>query len=204
MNPFNRFGFIFCLMSVPAFFSLGNVSHAESIDYSVIIDLPVVAPTSLGNDDDQIRKIALRQLEKLHQQNQRTLRQQRKQVATASNKLEDAIADAIAKEIIETRSSVVGHNEEYIGEGMSERTQIAKDSAPDYPYYKVPKTHKDLYDADVQLQQTRARQAAIAHYQEDVDALVSAIRRRKNAAAATSSDKEWIQQQVSDLIRERL
>ena len=143
-------------------------------------------------------------MEKLHQQSQRTLRQQRKQVATASRKLEDAIADAIAKGIIEKRSSVVGHDEEHIGEGMSERIQITKEPKPDYPYYNVPKTHKDLYDADVQLQQTHAQQAAIAYYQENVDAFVSAIRQRKNAATVSSSEKGWIQQQVCDLVRERL
>ena len=191
MNPFNCFGLVSWLMTFPAFFSPANASDTESIDRTVIIELPDVTPASpSSNDDDKIKEIAVQHLKKLQQQNQRTLRQQRKRVAIASKKLEDAITDAIAKQIIETRSSVVGHNEEHIGEGMSQRIQVSEGRPSDYPYYKVPKTHRDLYDADIQLQQTKARQASIAHYQKNIDALVSAIRQRKNAAAITAFDKE--------------
>ena len=171
-----------------------EISNHRSITHTVV-------DTSDNPHPEKIAKIAIRYLKKQRQHNQRTLRQQKKQVKTLSEKLEWSINDAISKNILTTRSSIVGPNDEATGEGMSKQIQITQEPAPDYPYYSVRKVHKDLYDADVQLQQTQARQAAVDYYLEHTDTLVSAIEQRRTSAGINSVREDWVQQQVSDLMQ---
>jgi hypothetical protein len=149
----------------------------------------------------QIRKIAVGYLREQRKQNKRTIRQQRKQVQYLSEELEAAIADAIAKNIFSNRALIVGLDERAIGEGMSKRVEITQEPAPDYPYYNVPRAHKYLYDADVQLQRALAQQASVSHYLEDITSLVDAVYDQKDAATLVSFQKDWIRQQVDDLIQ---
>ena len=153
----------------------------------------------------KIKKIAIHYLEKQQKQNKRTIRQQRKQVQHLSEELETAIADAIAENIFSNRALIVGSDEKAIGEGMSKHVKITREPNPnDYPYYKVPRAHKNLYDADVQLQQTITQQAAVIHYLADPALLVAAIHNQKASTASAPFEKGWIHQQVNDLIENRL
>ena len=163
--------------------------------------------------DNALERVVKRYLNDKRDSVRDSVREQRGTVVSLSQALEDAIADAIEKKIIETRSSVVGHNEEHIGEGMSERAQITKDPKPDYPYYNVPKAHKDLYDADVLLQISLAKQTIIEQYRDDIASVATSVRERMDAldeeeATRLKEDEEareaWIQQQVDTLVEEEV
>ena len=67
---------------------------------------------------------------------------------------------------------------------------ILEPNPDDYPYYKVPRAHKDLYDADVQLQQAIDRQAAIDNYMKNPTSLVGAIHHRMATIESVSSEKD--------------
>ncbi len=200
MKVLSYLTFIFSLTISVCFTSAANTISAKNTTEAVQIILD--NPDTLSSK--QIKKIAIHYLKEQRKQNKRTIRQQRKQVQHLSEELEAAIADAIAKNIFSNRALIVGSDERAIGEGMSKHVKIMQEPNPkDYPYYKVPTAHKNLYDADVQLQQTKARQAVITHYQENVDMLVSTIHQRENNTV-TSINKDWIQRQVNNLIQSRL
>lgn len=151
---------------------------------------------------EKIKRIAIRYLKKQQRENRHLLSEQRKQMQDLSEELEAAIADAIAKKIFSNRALIVGSDERAIGEGMSNHIKITREPAPDYPYYNVPRVHKNLYDADVQLEQTKAHQTAIAYYLENTTALVAAI--ECQAMASTHAKKDQIQQQIDNLTQDRL
>ena len=206
MNLLNRFSFIFLTASTLCYYGAVQPNPTKNLNHRLIsypIETSIVDTLdNINPHPEKIAKIAIRYLKKQRQHNQRTLRQQKKQVKTLSEKLEWSINDAISKNILTTRSSIVGPNDEATGEGMSKQIQITQEPAPDYPYYSVRKVHKDLYDADVQLQQTQARQAAVDYYLEHTDTLISAIEQRRTSAGITSVREDWVQQQVSDLMQD--
>ena len=161
--------------------------------------------------DSELERVIKRHLNERRDAIKDSVSEQRGTVVLLSQALEDAIADAIMKKVIETRSSVVGRNEERIGEGMSKRTQITEDPEPDYPYYNVPKAHKDLYDADVLLQVSEAKQTIIEQHQDDIATVATSVRERMDAldeeeSARLKEDEKardgWIQQQVDALVEE--
>ena len=209
MNLLNRFSLVFLTASTICYCGAVQPNPTKNLNYHLVSYLTETSTADTSDDinkhhSEKIAKMAIRYLKKQRQHNQRTLRQQKKQVKTLSEKLEWSISDAISKNILTTRSSIVGPNDEATGEGMSKQIQITQEPAPDYPYYSVRKVHKDLYDADVQLQQTQVRQAAVDYYLEHTDTLVSAIEQRRTSAGRTSVKEDWVQQQVGDLIQERL
>ena len=148
----------------------------------------------------RVERIAIRYLKKQQQQTRRTLKKEQQRVSTLSQALEVAVADAIAERIIENRSSVVGPNDEHTGAGMSQRTQILDGSTFDDSYYTIPTVHKNLYDADVLLQQARARQEAIAAHLKNPVPLIKTIAGQSAAFPATPIQNDWVKQQVEALL----
>ena len=199
MNPFSYFGLVISFIVV---IGLTRVVHANSVKDSAKIALTISNDTSTLSPE-KIKKVAIRYLKKQRKKNQRLLHKQRKQVQELSAELEAAIADAIAKKIFSNRALIVGGNERAIGEGMSKRVEITREPNPDdYPYYKVPRAHKDLYNADVQLQQTIDRQATIDNYMKNPTSLTAAIRHRMATNEPVVSEKDWVHQQVDVLTQE--
>ena len=149
---------------------------------------------------EKIERIAIRYLKRQKQQTRRTLKKKQHSVSTLSQALEVAITNAIAGRIIENRSSVVGPNDEHTGAGMSQRTQILDGSTFDDSYYTIPTVHKNLYDADVLLQQARARQEAIAAHLKNPVPLIKTIAGQSAASPATPIQNDWVKQQVEALL----
>ena len=161
--------------------------------------------------DNDLERIIKRYLNDRRNHLRDSVQEQRGEVVSLSQDLEEAIADAIEKKIIENRSSVVGPNDEHVEEGMSERTQTIREPAADDPYYSIPKTHKDLYDSDVRLQTSLSKQTIIERYRDDLSGVATSVRTRMDALSATEADSlqdnedgrnEWIQRQVDALIEE--
>ncbi len=161
--------------------------------------------------DRDLEKVIKDHLKEQDKTNQDLIKDQRKEVVALSQILEEAITDAIEKNIFSNRSLIVGSDERAIGEGMSKRVSITREPAPDYPYYNVPRAQKDLYDADVLLQESLAKQTVIEQYQDDIAAAASEVRQRMDALgeeeAVPLKDDEtaceaWVQQQVDILIEE--
>lgn len=168
-----------------------------------------LSPTISDRDLEKVIKDHLKEQDKT---NQDLIKDQRKEVIALSQALEEAITDAIAKKIFSNRALIVGSDERAIGEGMSKRITITQEPAPDYPYYNVPRAHKDLYDADVLLQTSMAKQITIEQYRDDLTTVTSNVRSRLDALseeAATPLKDEaareiWIQQQVDELVEEEV
>ncbi len=209
MSFSNRFVLYLLFINIVYFAGIAYSCPVENSVHKIVGKAMAVLP-AIQNDLDtlnskQIKKIAIRYLEKQQKQNRRTIRHQRKQVRHLSEELEAAIADAIAKNIFSNRALIVGADERAIGEGMSKHIEITQEPNPDdYPYYKVPRAHKNLYDADVQLQQTITQQAAVTHYLVNPALLVAAIPNQKASTASAPSEKGWIHQQIDNLIENRL
>ncbi len=161
--------------------------------------------TVSDNDLEKTIKSHLKEQDKI---NRNLIKDQRKAVVSLSQTLEESITDAIAKKIFSNRALIVGSDERAIGEGMSKRITITQEPAPDYPYYNVPRAHKDLYDADVLLQTSLAKQITIEQYQDDLTTATSNVRTRLDAfteeeAASLENEaarESWIQQQVDELV----
>ena len=88
-----------------------------------------------------------------------------------------------------------------------------KNPPPTIPYYSVRKVHKDLYDADVQLQTSKTRQAVVERYRDDIATVATNLRTRMDALSTTKADSlkgnedarnTWIRQQVDELIEEEI
>ncbi len=163
--------------------------------------------------DRDLEKTIEKHLKEQKRINRAVSRTQRNAVQSLSQILEEAITDAIDKNIFSNRSLIVGADERATGEGMSKHITITQEPAPDYPYYNVPRAHKDLYDADVLLQTSLAKQTVIEQYREDIEAVASSVRDRMDALseeeATPLKDDEtaretWIQQQVDALVEEAL
>ena len=209
MNFSNRFVLYLLFINIVYFAGIAYSRPVENPVQKIVGKAMAVLPATLNDPDilnsEQIKKIAIRYLKEQRKQNKRTIRQQRKQVQHLSEELEAAIADAIAKNIFSNRALIVGSDEKAIGEGMSKHVEINQEPNPnDYPYYRVPRAHKNLYDADVQLQQTINQQAAVTHYLADLALLVAVVHNRKPSTASAPFQKGWIHQQVDDLIENRL
>ena len=61
--------------------------------------------------------------------------------------------------------------------------------------------HKNLYDADVLLQQARTRQEAITAYLKNPAPLVKTIAEQSADSPATAIQNDWVEQQVEVLLR---
>ena len=163
--------------------------------------------------DNALERVIKKHIKDRRDQLKDSVREQRGQVTSLSQSLEESITDAITKHILTTRSSIVGPNDKATGEGMSEHIQITKEPAPDYPYYSVRKVHKDLYDADVQLQTSKTRQAVVERYRDDIATVATNLRTLMDALSTTKADSlkgnedarnTWIRQQVDELIEEEV
>ena len=128
MNLLNRFSFIFLTASTICYCGVAQPNPTKNPNHHLVSYLTETSTADTSDNinphPEKIAKIAIRYLKKQRQHNQRTLRQQKKLVKTLSEKLEWSISDAISKNILTTRSSIVGPNDEAIGEGMSKQIQI--------------------------------------------------------------------------------
>ncbi len=161
--------------------------------------------------DNALEKAIRKYLNEQKKASKDSITKQRKQVVSLSQLVEEAIADAMEKNIMSTRAIVLGPNDEGLGEGMSLYMQITEEPPLDYPYFNVRKAHKDLYDADVLLQNSLTRQQVIERFQNKTDNVATTVRQQMDTlseekATALKDNKdalnEWIHQQVDALVEE--
>lgn len=207
MNPSSTFSFVLLFTVTICFAGTAYPKPTENpspkrSDDPAEIALTMPNDSIILSPEKKIKRIAIRYLKKQQKENKRLLSKQRKQVQHLSEELEAAIADAIAKKIFSNRALIIGSDERAIGEGMSNHIKITREPAPDYPYYNVPRTHKNLYDADVQLEQTKAREETMKYCLDNTTTLVAAIQRQ--AIASTPFKKDQIHQQIDNLTQEQL